>query len=117
MLGSNDKTLCGWPLTTGELKQLRSGKQNTCNCKKVSRKIRIIQPSSKDDGNKGKGIFLMDKIEVFGKALNKPKVHQVLVPQFQNHLGVFLLVYLQYLQLSFLTLALFSYTFEDEEIF
>ena len=24
MLGTEDKTLCGWPLTTGELKQMKT---------------------------------------------------------------------------------------------
>ena len=55
MLGIEDKTLCGWPLTTGELKQLRSANRIHVTCKRCLEKL---ESYSKDDGNKGKGIFL-----------------------------------------------------------
>ncbi len=34
MLGTEDKTLCGWPLTTGELKQMRSVISVHVTCKR-----------------------------------------------------------------------------------
>ncbi|MDG1545120.1 MAG: hypothetical protein P8R32_02585 [Candidatus Poseidoniia archaeon] len=39
MLGTEDKTLCGWPLTTGELKQLRSVSTIHVTCKRCLEKL------------------------------------------------------------------------------
>ena len=55
MLGTEDKTLCGWPLTTGELKQLRSANRIHVTCKRCLEKL---ESYSKDNRNKKKGIFL-----------------------------------------------------------
>jgi len=54
MLGTEDKTLCGWPLTTGELKQLRSSNRVHVTCKRCLEKLETY---SKNDSKKGKGIF------------------------------------------------------------
>ena len=58
MLGIEDKTLCGWPLTTGELKQLRSASRIHVTCKRCLEKL---ESYSKDDGNRRKGIFSVIK--------------------------------------------------------
>ncbi len=39
MLGTEDKTLCGWPLTTGELKQLKSVSTIHVTCKRCLDKL------------------------------------------------------------------------------
>ncbi len=39
MLGTKDKTLCGWPLTTGELKQLKSVSTIHITCKRCLEKL------------------------------------------------------------------------------
>ena len=39
MLGTEDKTLCGWPLTTGELKQMRSSSRIHVTCKRCLDKL------------------------------------------------------------------------------
>tara|TARA_B100000959_G_C14869223_1_gene577617 strand:+ start:840 stop:1031 length:192 start_codon:yes stop_codon:yes gene_type:complete len=39
MLGTEDKTLCGWPLTTGELKQLKSVSTIHITCKRCLEKL------------------------------------------------------------------------------
>ena len=39
MLGTEDKTLCGWPLTTGELKQMRSSSKIHVTCKRCIDKL------------------------------------------------------------------------------
>ena len=54
MLGMEDKTLCGWPLTTGELKQLRSSNRIHVTCKRCLEKLETY---SKNDNKKDKGIF------------------------------------------------------------
>ena len=54
MLGTEDKTLCGWPLTTGELKQMKSVNSIHVTCKRCLEKLETY---SKDDNKKGKGIF------------------------------------------------------------
>ena len=54
MLGIEDKTLCGWPLTTGELKQMRSVNTIHVTCKRCLEKL---ESYTKDDSGKGKGIF------------------------------------------------------------
>ena len=39
MLGTEDKTLCGWPLTTGELKQMKSVNSIHVTCKRCLEKL------------------------------------------------------------------------------
>jgi len=39
MLGTEDKTLCGWPLTTGELKQLKSVSTIHITCKRCLERL------------------------------------------------------------------------------
>ena len=39
MLGTEDKTLCGWPLTTGELKQMKSVNTIHVTCKRCLEKL------------------------------------------------------------------------------
>ena len=39
MLGTEDKTLCGWPLTTGELKQMKSSSRIHVTCKRCLDKL------------------------------------------------------------------------------
>lgn len=58
MLGLEDKTLCGWPLKTGELKQLRSANRIHVTCKRCPEKL---ESYSNIDGNKRKGIFSVIK--------------------------------------------------------
>jgi len=54
MLGTEDKTLCGWPLTTGELKQMKNSSKIHVTCKRCLDKL---ESYSKDDNSKSKGIF------------------------------------------------------------
>ena len=39
MLGTEDKTLCGWPLTTGELNQIKSVNSIHVTCKRCLDKL------------------------------------------------------------------------------
>ena len=39
MLGTEDKTLCGWPLTTGELKQMKSVNSMHITCKRCLERL------------------------------------------------------------------------------
>ena len=39
MLGIEDKTLCGWPLTTGELKQMKSVNSVHVTCKRCLERL------------------------------------------------------------------------------
>ena len=39
MLGTKDKTLCGWPLTSGELKQMKSVNTIHVTCKRCLEKL------------------------------------------------------------------------------
>ena len=54
MLGTEDKTLCGWHLTTGELKQMKNSSRIHVTCKRCLDKL---ESYSKDDNSKSKGIF------------------------------------------------------------
>ena len=54
MLGTEDKTLCGCPLTTGELKQMKNSSRIHVTCKRCLDKL---ESYSKDDNSKSKGIF------------------------------------------------------------
>ena len=54
MLGTEDKTLGGWPLTTGELKQMKNSSSIHVTCKRCLDKL---ESYSKDDNSKSKGIF------------------------------------------------------------
>ena len=47
MLGTHDKTLCGWSVTTGELTQLKKMDSKYVNCKRFLEKLDAAnQPSS-----------------------------------------------------------------------
>ena len=47
MLGTHDKTLCGWSVTTGELTQLKKMDSKYVNCKRCLEKLDAAnQPSS-----------------------------------------------------------------------
>lgn len=39
MLGTHDKTLCGWSVTTGELSQLKKMDNKYVNCKRCLEKL------------------------------------------------------------------------------
>ncbi len=39
MLGTEDRTLCGWPLTTGELKQMKNVNSVHVTCKRCIEKL------------------------------------------------------------------------------
>ncbi len=54
MLGTEDKTLCGWPLTTGELKQMKSSNRIHVTCKRCLDKLESYD--NKENKN-NKGIF------------------------------------------------------------
>ena len=54
MLGTEDKTLCGWPLTTGELKQMKSSSRIHVTCKRCLDKLESYD--NKENKN-NKGIF------------------------------------------------------------
>ena len=54
MLGTEDKTLCGWPLTTGELKQMKSSNRIHVTCKRCLDKLDSYD--NKENKN-NKGIF------------------------------------------------------------
>ena len=53
MLGTEDKTLCGWPLTTGELKQLRSSNRVHVTCKRCLEKLESYSEDNKLIRQKG----------------------------------------------------------------
>ena len=55
MLGTHDKTLCGWSVTTGELTQLRKMDSKYVNCKRCLDKLHAASslPSSKLRNSKG----------------------------------------------------------------
>ena len=54
MIGTEDKTLCGWPLTTGELKQMKSSSRIHVTCKRCLGKLESYD--NKENKN-NKGIF------------------------------------------------------------
>ena len=53
MLGIEDKTLCGWPLTTGELKQMRSVNTVHVTCKRCLEKLESYSEDNKLIRQKG----------------------------------------------------------------
>ena len=53
MLGIEDKTLCGWPLTTGELKQMRSVNTIHVTCKRCLEKLESYSEDNKLIRQKG----------------------------------------------------------------
>ena len=53
MLGIEDKTLCGWPLTTGELKQMRSVNTIHVTCKRCLEKLESYSEDNKIIMQKG----------------------------------------------------------------
>ena len=52
MLGTEDKTLCGWPLTTGELKQMKSSSRIHVTCKRCLDKLESYD-NKENKHNKG----------------------------------------------------------------
>ena len=58
MLGTHDKTLCGWSVTTGELTQLRKMDSKYVNCKRCIDKLDAAAalPSSKLRNSKGTAV-------------------------------------------------------------
>ena len=58
MLGTEDKTLCGWPLTTGELKQMKSVNSVHVTCKRCLERLESYSNDNnliKQKGNVLKG--------------------------------------------------------------
>ena len=53
MLGTEDKTLCGWPLTTGELKQMKSVNSIHVTCKRCLEKLETYNSDNKHIKQKG----------------------------------------------------------------
>ena len=53
MLGIEDKTLCGWPLTTVELKQMRSVHTIHVTCKRCLEKLESYSEDNKLIRQKG----------------------------------------------------------------
>lgn len=54
MLGTEEKTLCGWPLTTGELKQMKSSSRIHVTCKRCLDKL---ESYDNKENKINKGIF------------------------------------------------------------
>ncbi len=52
MLGTHDKTLCGWSVTTGELTQLKKMDSKYVNCKRCLEKLDAANQSSPNLKNK-----------------------------------------------------------------
>ena len=52
MLGTHDKTLCGWSVTTGELTQLKKMDSKYVNCKRCLEKLDAANESSSNLKNK-----------------------------------------------------------------
>ena len=56
MLGTHDKTLCGWSVTTGELTQLKKMDTKYVNCKRCLEKLDAANTISSSDLNKNKRV-------------------------------------------------------------
>ena len=52
MLGTHDKTLCGWSVTTGELTQLKKMDSKYVNCKRCLEKLDAANQPSPNLKNK-----------------------------------------------------------------
>ncbi len=56
MLGTHDKTLCGWSVTTGELTQLKKMDNKYVNCKRCLEKLDAASTISSSDLIKNKRV-------------------------------------------------------------
>jgi len=56
MLGTHDKTLCGWTVTTGELTQLKKMDNKYVNCKRCLEKLDAANTISSSNSNKNKRV-------------------------------------------------------------
>jgi hypothetical protein len=56
MLGTHDKTLCGWTVTTGELTQLKKMDNKYVNCKRCLEKLDAANTISSSNLNKNKRV-------------------------------------------------------------
>jgi hypothetical protein len=54
MLGTHDKTLCGWSVTTGELSQLKKMDNKYVNCKRCLEKLDVALSIPSLEINKNK---------------------------------------------------------------
>jgi len=54
MLGTHDKTLCGWSVTTGELSQMKKMDDKYVNCKRCLEKLDAALPIPSLEINKNK---------------------------------------------------------------
>jgi len=54
MLGTHDKTLCGWSVTTGELSQMKKMDNKYVNCKRCLEKLDAVLSTSSLEINKNK---------------------------------------------------------------
>jgi len=57
MLGTHDKTLCGWSVTTGELSQLKKMDNKYVNCKRCLEKLDAPLSISPLEINKNKRVI------------------------------------------------------------
>ena len=46
MLGTHDRTLCGWSVTTGELAQMKKMDDKYVNCKRCLEKLNTVEAPS-----------------------------------------------------------------------
>tara|TARA_Y100000814_G_scaffold18272_1_gene12602 strand:+ start:359 stop:613 length:255 start_codon:yes stop_codon:yes gene_type:complete len=46
MLGTHDRTLCGWSVTTGELAQMKKMDDKYVNCKRCLEKLNAVEAPS-----------------------------------------------------------------------
>ena len=54
MLGTHDKTLCGWSVTTGELSQMKKMDNKYVNCKRCLEKLDAVLSTPSLEINKNK---------------------------------------------------------------
>ena len=54
MLGTHDKTLCGWSVTTGELSQMKKMDNKYVNCKRCLEKLDAVFSTPPLEINKNK---------------------------------------------------------------
>ena len=54
MLGTHDKTLCGWSVTTGELSQMKKMDNKYVNCKRCLEKLDAVLSIQSLEINKNK---------------------------------------------------------------
>ena len=57
MLGTHDKTLCGWSVTTGELSQMKKMDDKYVNCKRCLEKLDAPLSISPLEINKNKRVI------------------------------------------------------------